>query len=93
MDRDIPTFNQLVVNKINQKNLHLHEQRLQNIRVLFGSSLDLTKLTGIHLVFHECPPEPQGSAARRGQEDLNRKAQPYAFQSDEKNNEQAGSAK
>jgi hypothetical protein len=33
MDRDIPAFNQLVVNKINQKNLYMHEQRLQNIRV------------------------------------------------------------
>ena len=33
MDRDIPTFNQLIVNKMNQKNRQLHEQRLQNIRV------------------------------------------------------------
>lgn len=35
MDRDIPAFNQLIMNKINQKNLYMHEQRLQNIRVSF----------------------------------------------------------
>lgn len=37
MDRDIPTFNQLIVSKINQKNLHLHQQRLQNIRVILAA--------------------------------------------------------
>ena len=33
MDRDIPAYNQLVVGKIQQKNLELHYQRLQNIKV------------------------------------------------------------
>lgn len=33
MDRDIPAFNQLVVNKIQQKNLESHYQRLHNIKV------------------------------------------------------------
>jgi len=33
MDRDIPAFNQLIVNKIQQKNMQLHQQRLMNIRV------------------------------------------------------------
>ena len=33
MDRDIPTFNHLIMNKMNQKNLEAHQKRLQNIKV------------------------------------------------------------
>lgn len=33
MDRDIPAFNQLIVNKINEKNLIRHQQRLSEIKV------------------------------------------------------------
>jgi hypothetical protein len=33
MDRDIPAFNQLIVNKINEKNLLRHQQRLSEIKV------------------------------------------------------------
>ncbi len=35
MDRDIPTFNQLIVNKINEKNLIRHQQRLSEIKVVY----------------------------------------------------------
>lgn len=34
MDRDIPNYNPLITNKIQQKNLHKHYQRLQSIKVI-----------------------------------------------------------
>ena len=34
MDRDIPNFNPIVVSRMQQKQLELHQQRLQNIKVL-----------------------------------------------------------
>ena len=35
MDRDIPNYNPLVNNKIQTKNMQLHYQRLNNIKVPF----------------------------------------------------------
>ena len=34
MDRDIPNFNPIVVSRMQQKQLELHQQRLQNIKVV-----------------------------------------------------------
>ena len=35
MDKDIPNFNPIVVSRMQQKKLELHQQRLQNIKVFF----------------------------------------------------------
>ncbi len=61
MDRDIPAFNQLIVNKIHQKNRQLHEQRLHNIRVTLSTTLDLSKFQELYFIFNEYSSKSQSA--------------------------------
>lgn len=80
MDRDIPAFNQLIVNKINQKNRLLHEQRLINIRVPFYATAEFPKFSILYIIFDELASKPKGAAVGRRQEDWDWKAQSGSVQ-------------
>lgn len=47
MDRDIPNYNPLVNNKIQHKNLQLHYQRLNNIKVQLSTNIVIPLLKRI----------------------------------------------
>jgi hypothetical protein len=48
MDRDIPAFNKLVMNKIHQKNMENHYRNLINIRVTIVSSRNRKNRNVVH---------------------------------------------
>ncbi len=43
MDRDMPVFNKVIMNRINQKNMEIHYKHLINIRVKYLSLRSLQR--------------------------------------------------
>lgn len=70
MDRDIPAFNPIIINKIKQKNMEIHQLNLKRIKVSHLQALEFTKFTTVSIDEHVQPSQLKGSSASRREKDL-----------------------